>query len=74
MDVDGEEMELPARIADMGFIRRYLVTIGEHEYSFEHDDAGELRAILRTEDAVVLNKREQSILKAAAASLNALFS
>lgn len=70
----GEELEFPFRVADTGYVRRFVVMVDGVEVHFEPDDSGELRAIVPNVNDVKLALPSKPLLEAIGESITQLIS
>jgi len=68
----GQELLFPARLLNVGFTHKFLVTIDGLELFFEQDNNGKYRAMANASNQVDVKDFDTELLKAIAESIESI--
>jgi hypothetical protein len=68
----GQELLFPARLLNVGFAHKFLVTINGLELFFELDNNGKYRAMANASNQVEMKNLDTDLLKAIAESIESI--
>jgi hypothetical protein len=68
----GQELLVPARLLNVGYSHKFLVTINGQELFFEQDNNGKYRAMVNASNQVDVKNLDTDLLKAIAESIESI--